>query len=329
MVAQVRDRLGMYTGRGTFGDACALLVGFDLALDGGTLHRFYEWLCLRRPDYANYWISGQIALDIGGDRSAWTQEQDRAAVAHLFDLLSEFLADDGFGARTEQARERLRAAAEVLPMRPDTARVIRSHLDRGPLVQAFRNLVGAAEDVSPEHREAVLPALQAALALLQQDRHPHWKQRVAGLADDIRAGIHWRAQPEVAVFIATRDTTPAPVDFSALDPAPEAVPPFPLEDEMGLLPGWSVTELDLRFDAIPEPLARYLRDVLRTARDTTGGVVWLAFEGSFSFDGILTEPRSVYGVCAPDMPPQVAIDGATLRSDEWSATVAAARRELL
>ncbi len=330
LVARVRPRPGMY-GLSGFSDVCALLVGFDLGReDDDTLHGFYEWLCLRRPDHANLAFPSQVAMEVTGSASVlMAEEQDRACVERLFDLLSEFLLDEELEPRLAEAREQLGVAADLLPT---DARVefARSVLTRGPVVDAFRWLVETAAQASPEQRQAALPALRAAHVLLRQDQHPRWRHRMLQLEDDVRAGIQWRSQPEICVFVATREAPPAAVDFSGLDPPPETSPAYPLEDAEGLLPGWSVTELDLRFAEIPEPLARYLRDVLRTARDTTGGVVWLGFEGSFHFEHVLTPDvaTSVYGVCAPGMPPQVAITRLELESEQWAAAVAAVRERV-
>ncbi|MFE4172472.1 hypothetical protein ACFRR7_10470 [Streptomyces sp. NPDC056909] len=95
-IEQLRARPGMYGLTGTYHPTAMLLLGFDLARDGGVLRGFREWLIVRkgeRSSFVWYALVFQEALP-GISLRNWGHlepEQDRRAVDHLFSLVLEFL----------------------------------------------------------------------------------------------------------------------------------------------------------------------------------------------------------------------------------------------
>lgn len=95
-IEQLRARPGMYGLNGTYHPTAMLLVGFDLARDGGLLRGFREWLTVRKGERSSlvwYALVFQEALP-GVTLRNWGRlepEQDQRAVDHLFSLVLEFL----------------------------------------------------------------------------------------------------------------------------------------------------------------------------------------------------------------------------------------------
>ncbi len=90
----VEHRLGIWTGRGTYMRAVALLTGFDLALGGDTLERFGATVYQRHPDAGpTGWPWLVLAETTGSteepDPNDWAT--NRTAVAHLSAELRRFL----------------------------------------------------------------------------------------------------------------------------------------------------------------------------------------------------------------------------------------------
>jgi hypothetical protein len=88
-------------------------------------------------------------------------------------------------------------------------------------------------------------------------------------------------------------------DFDVPPTPPTSVKRYELIDDE---PGASiplVVEYDLVFAVLPDPLAPYLQECLRRVRDAGAQVAWLAFEGAFHFEHLLTRDiaHQVYGVC--------------------------------
>jgi hypothetical protein len=84
-----------------------------------------------------------------------------------------------------------------------------------------------------------------------------------------------------------------------------------LEDDRDALTALSlVYEYNFEFEVLPKDLKKPLEACLRTACEHPGSVAWLAFEGSFHFDHILTESVAdqIYGVCATGDSPLVVLD---------------------
>ncbi len=86
---------------------------------------------------------------------------------------------------------------------------------------------------------------------------------------------------------------------------------YRLEDDRDALTALSlVYEYNFEFEVLPKDLKKPLEACLRTACEHPGSVAWLAFEGSFHFDHILTESVAdqIYGVCATNDSPLVTLD---------------------
>jgi hypothetical protein len=71
-----------------------------------------------------------------------------------------------------------------------------------------------------------------------------------------------------------------------------------------------VYEYDFDFDTLPVNLTSQPEACLSTACRNLGSVVWLAFEGSFHFDHLLTDDVAyqVYGLCAHGDVPLVVVE---------------------
>ncbi len=97
MLRQVRRRPGMYFGRGElrYDKLVAFLEGLDIGAQNTVLDGFREYLILRLGEESSVWWPG-LALRLTVPHAAPhpdTDADDQAAVAGLFDLLDEFLAE--------------------------------------------------------------------------------------------------------------------------------------------------------------------------------------------------------------------------------------------
>jgi hypothetical protein len=85
----------MFTLHGTFSEVCAFLIGYDLALEGGMLTGFREWIIVRldadREEFA--WPGHVVVAAFSGPVATekMTSEEDAFARETLFRLLDEFL----------------------------------------------------------------------------------------------------------------------------------------------------------------------------------------------------------------------------------------------
>ena len=134
----------------------------------------------------------------------------------------------------------------------------------------------------------------------------------------------------VSLFAVMRpDSTPA-LEFTVDETTPREVRSFNLEDDYHVLARFRMIEYDIELDHLPDPLGSYLEGCLRIA--CCGGAVaaWLGFEGSFSFEHLLTSDSAdkLYGLCGPDQPPRVVLDLRELDSDAWRSAVTQLRRAL-
>jgi hypothetical protein len=95
---QVRTRTGMYLQEATYATASALVLGYDLACEGGVLAGFREWLLLRIDDINNNnlaWLGlvPHVAFPESGNPQEAvlaSAETQRHAIDTLFSLLAEF-----------------------------------------------------------------------------------------------------------------------------------------------------------------------------------------------------------------------------------------------
>jgi hypothetical protein len=99
---QVRKYPSMYLMTGSYAEAVALVLGFDLARSGGPLLGFREWLVVRHGEGANLqW--GQLVLGICGasvgahgqfsDPQSLSDEAQKIATDKLFELILEFAGE--------------------------------------------------------------------------------------------------------------------------------------------------------------------------------------------------------------------------------------------
>jgi len=134
----------------------------------------------------------------------------------------------------------------------------------------------------------------------------------------------------VSVFVVVDSLTPPPLRFETETVRPFSVRTYYLEDEEHVLGGLRTYEYDLSFKELPRGLRSYLEDCLRQACDSGAKLAWLAFEGSFSFEYILTNEVAdqIYGVCATNSKPVVALDDAMRESTPWKAELNRFRESL-
>jgi hypothetical protein len=126
----------------------------------------------------------------------------------------------------------------------------------------------------------------------------------------VREALHWDGfNARVSLFLVTRSDTE--IDFSqAWEDCPQRVELHRLVDDSD--PGRIriVYEYDFDFDTLPVNLTPQLEACMGTACRNPGSVAWLAFEGSFHFDHLLTNDVAdqVYGLCAHGDVPLVVVE---------------------
>ena len=92
----IRTRFGMYVQEETYAAATALVLGYDLACEGGVLAGFREWLVVRLGDGQNLaWTALVLHAafpSTTGSRQALlaSPEAQRHAIDVLFKLLAEY-----------------------------------------------------------------------------------------------------------------------------------------------------------------------------------------------------------------------------------------------
>jgi hypothetical protein len=126
----------------------------------------------------------------------------------------------------------------------------------------------------------------------------------------VREALHWDGfSPRVSLFLVSRSDTE--IDFlQAWQDRPRQVELYRLVDDSD--PGRIrvVHEYDFDFDTLPVNLTSQLEACMSTACRNPGSVAWLAFEGSFNFDHLLTDDVAdqVYGLCAHGDVPLVVVE---------------------
>ncbi|GAB4102226.1 hypothetical protein GCM10028790_12440 [Micromonospora taraxaci] len=150
------------------------------------------------------------------------------------------------------------------------------------------------------------------------------------MASDLASGLRFAAQPVVSVFVPGTPVVSPNFVFGGTTPAEVRTYSLEQDDPPGSFPCARVTEFDLVFDVLPADLGHYLEDCLKVACSASASVVWMAFEGSFHFDHILTEAIApqVYGICAPGDDPVIVPDLETLKTPHWRSVVASYRSRL-
>jgi hypothetical protein len=126
----------------------------------------------------------------------------------------------------------------------------------------------------------------------------------------VREALHWDGfSPRVSLFLVSSSATE--IDFSqAWADRPRQVELYRLVDDND--PGRIrvVYEYDFDFDTLPVNLTPQLEACLNMACRNPGSVAWLAFEGSFHFDHLLTGDIAdqVYGLCSYGDAPLVVVE---------------------
>lgn len=108
---------------------------------------------------------------------------------------------------------------------------------------------------------------------------------------------------------------------------PDQVSVYPLEQDDEPDPAWSpCREYDLAYDELPADAESVVRATLSGAVASGARLAWAAFEGSFSFDHLLTSDvaTQVYGV-ADASGVQLALDDDVRASGVWAERLARAR----
>lgn len=110
---------------------------------------------------------------------------------------------------------------------------------------------------------------------------------------------------------------------------PDAVRTYELEDLDGRLPGLSVVEYDLTFDAPPPDLEAVVRGWLQMAIAAGASLAWFAFEGSFDFEHLLTPDIAdqIYAVATPEGE-ELALADDRREGPDWVRSLEAARGAL-
>jgi hypothetical protein len=100
---EVRKAPGMFLGSISYEAAVAFLNGYDIALAGGPLCGFREWLVLRVGGGNNLGWSGlvkELLGEAGLVKRKQTLEGQKIAIEFLFSLLEEFMTErDEHGVR--------------------------------------------------------------------------------------------------------------------------------------------------------------------------------------------------------------------------------------
>jgi hypothetical protein len=100
---EVRKAPGMFLIPVSYETAVAFLIGYDIALAGGPLCGFREWLVLRVGGWDNLVWSALVEKLLGEAglvERKQTLEGQKKAVEFLFSLLEEFMAErDEYGVR--------------------------------------------------------------------------------------------------------------------------------------------------------------------------------------------------------------------------------------
>ncbi|WP_320064400.1 hypothetical protein [Micromonospora sp. RTGN7] len=123
--------------------------------------------------------------------------------------------------------------------------------------------------------------------------------------------IHWDGTtPVVSLFLISTNQEALDLAVAWGNDAPRRIRTYRLEDDRPDAHLQLVHEYDFEFELLPADLKQHLESCLRMACEQGNSVAWLAFEGSFHFDHILTEDVTdqIYGACATGDTPLVVLD---------------------
>ncbi|MEU5275205.1 hypothetical protein AB0G87_02170 [Streptomyces asoensis] len=147
----------------------------------------------------------------------------------------------------------------------------------------------------------------------------------------IHEALCWRGPLSVNVFVVGAGDTPLPDEaFRLAGLVPDAVLPYPLQEQPEAVRPLGLVSYDIDFDDTSLDLRAYTRAVLLRLCADTRSVAWAAFEGTFHYDELLGDrvADQIYGHCASRAEPAVAWDTEVLRGEEWRRGVAEARAAL-
>ena len=146
----------------------------------------------------------------------------------------------------------------------------------------------------------------------------------------IRDAITWSGSDAMlSVFVVTAARAPLQLDWSVAKPPPIRVRTYPMEDVEGVLGDRTVHEHDAVFTDVPDELEAVLESLSTKAIEDGASAVWLGFEGSFSFDFLLSPEIAAQIYAVADADGVAVARDVDLRSDAWATRVAQARRRLL
>lgn len=111
----------------------------------------------------------------------------------------------------------------------------------------------------------------------------------------------------------------------------KAAASFRLEDEMEVLGGRNLVCYEVKLFELPADLGGYLDFCAAAVFCTGASFVWMAFEGGFDFEHLLTDDVAdqIYFACAAGGSSVMALDDAILQSLGWRSEIAQKRRELI
>jgi hypothetical protein len=135
---------------------------------------------------------------------------------------------------------------------------------------------------------------------------------------------------EVSLFMIGRWSyfpNPRPADGVT---KPSRVEHRELQSSDELMAGWHAYELELHFNYPPIELLRVATTLLLSAIEIGSTAAWLGYEGSFSFDHILTPDvaRRIYGVGNSNGALHMSLDASVLNGPLWAALFDATRQHL-
>lgn len=116
--------------------------------------------------------------------------------------------------------------------------------------------------------------------------------------------------PVVSLFLITAAQDAPDLASAWENDSVKLIKNYRLEDDRNTSNLPVVLEIDFELEAIPVGIKQDLESCLQLACDAPGSVAWLAFEGSFHFDHILTDTVAdqIYGICATGDSPLVVLD---------------------
>jgi len=161
------------------------------------------------------------------------------------------------------------------------------------------------------------------------------RQRSVGhsghMSDDLRGlidALSWGGNPMVSLFLVSDGPEKPDLDLGSLNRSVNRVRTYDLEDEVLTAGGLKTFEYDIEFSQLPEDLPEALRNVLLAPPEAAVRVAWLGFEGSFSFDHLLTEDvaEQIYGLRVPGEAPLLRLDGKARAQPRWKSEVGRTRQ---